>query len=60
MKDAMTKDDSRVSEFGTMVVLPSTFIGGPRYMHQRTQDAMTQVRHFGRSDMHITFSFNSK
>ncbi|GFT05678.1 hypothetical protein TNCV_1045351 [Trichonephila clavipes] len=30
-----------------MVVLPSSFTGGFRYMHERTQDAMTYVRHFG-------------
>ncbi|XP_074097687.1 uncharacterized protein LOC141526552 [Cotesia typhae] len=43
-----------------MVVLPSSFTGGPRYMHERTQDAMTYVRHFGRPDLFITFTCNPK
>lgn len=39
-----------------MVILLSTFTGGPRYMHKRTQDAMTYVRHYGRPDLFITFT----
>ena len=34
---------------GNLVILPSTFIGGPRYMRQKYHDAMTIVRKFGRS-----------
>ncbi|XP_067930639.1 uncharacterized protein [Watersipora subatra] len=43
-----------------MVILPSSFTGGPRYMHERTQDAMTYVRNYGRPDLFITFTCNSK
>ncbi|GFR28798.1 ATP-dependent DNA helicase [Trichonephila clavata] len=43
-----------------MVVLPSSFTGRSRYMHERTQDAMTYVRHFGRPDLFITFTCNPK
>lgn len=60
LKDAMTKTDGQLSELGKMVVLPSSFTGGPRYMHERTQDAMTYVRHFGRPDLFITFTCNPK
>ncbi|GFR22422.1 ATP-dependent DNA helicase [Trichonephila clavata] len=42
-----------------MVVLPS-FTGGSRYMHERTQDAMTYVRHFGRPDLFITLTCSPK
>lgn len=42
----MTKTDEQLSEMGKMVVLPSSFTGGLCYMHERTQDAMTYVRHF--------------
>ena len=45
---------------GQMVVLPSSFTGGPRYMHERTQDAMTYVRHYGRPDLFITFTCNPR
>ena len=34
------------SEGGKLVSLPSSFTGGPRYMHERTQDAMTYVHHY--------------
>lgn len=47
LKDAMTRTDSHLSQLGKMVVLPSSFTGGPHYMHERIQDAMTYVRHFG-------------
>jgi hypothetical protein len=43
-----------------MVILPSTFTGGPRYMHERTQDAMTYVRHYGRPNLFITFTCNPR
>lgn len=56
----MTRTDGQLTELGTMVVLPSSFTGGPRYMHERTQDAMTYVRHFGRPDLFITLTCNPK
>ncbi|XP_053597507.1 uncharacterized protein LOC106694146 [Microplitis demolitor] len=60
LKDALTKTDGQITEIGKMVVLPSSFTGGPRYMHERTQDDMTYVRHFGRPDFFITFTCNPK
>ncbi|GFW04602.1 ATP-dependent DNA helicase [Trichonephila clavipes] len=47
LKDAITAFDGQLSELGKMVVLSSSFTDGSRYMHERTQDAMTYVRHFG-------------
>jgi len=29
-------------------------------MHERSQDAMTYVRHYGRPDLFITFTCNTK
>lgn len=55
LKDAMCKGDGYVSDMGERVVLPSSFTGGHRYMHERSQDAMTYVRHYGRPDLIITF-----
>ena len=60
LKDAMSRADTQIKDFGKMVVLPSSFTGGARYMHERTQDAMTYVRHFGRPDLFITFTCNPK
>ncbi|XP_078521565.1 uncharacterized protein LOC144790723 [Lissotriton helveticus] len=39
-------------------ILPATFTGSPRYMHEKTQDAMTYVRHYGRPDLFLTFTCN--
>jgi len=59
LRDAVNSD-ANISELGQLCILPSTFTGGPRYMHARTQDAMTYVRHYGRPDLFITFTCNPK
>jgi len=59
LKDAINNDGD-VNNIGQLVILPSSFIGGPRYMHERTQDAMTYVRKYGRPDLFITFTCNPK
>lgn len=60
LQDALKKADAQLSNLGKLVVLPSSFTGGPRYMHERTQDAMTYVRYFGCPDLFITFTCNAK
>jgi len=47
-----------MSSIGKRVILPSTFIGGPRFMAQLYQDAMALVRRFGKPDLFITFTCN--
>ncbi|GBP04279.1 hypothetical protein EVAR_6503_1 [Eumeta japonica] len=42
-----------------MVILPSSYIGSPRHIHEYTQDAMTYVRKYGRPDLFLTFTCNS-
>ena len=54
----MCKGDANVSDMGKRVVLPTSFTGGHRYMRERTRDAMTYVRHYGRPDLFITFTCN--
>jgi hypothetical protein len=39
---------------GNVYILPSTYIGSPRYMNQNYQDAMAIVRQIGRPDLFIT------
>jgi len=43
---------------GNVVILPATFVGGPRYMRKKYMDAMTIVRRFGRPVYFITFTCN--
>ncbi|XP_024878027.1 uncharacterized protein LOC112458567 [Temnothorax curvispinosus] len=57
LRDAVN-EDSNVADIGQLVILPSTFTGSPRYLHERTQDALTYVRNYGRPDLFITFTCN--
>ena len=59
LRDAVI-NDGNTSNVGQMVILPSTFTGSPRHMHEYTQDSMTYVRKFGRPDLFITFTCNPK
>jgi len=46
------------SELGTVIVLPSSFHGSPRYMAQRLQDALAIHNKLGSPDLFITFTCN--
>ena len=59
LKDAIA-NDGRADNVGQLVILPATFTGSPRHMHEYTQDAMTYVRNHGRPDLFITFTCNPK
>lgn len=48
------------SSVGNLYILPTTFVGGPRFMNKLYQDSMAMVRHFGRPDLFITFTCNPK
>ncbi|GFV64162.1 helitron_like_N domain-containing protein [Trichonephila clavipes] len=49
--EAVRNDINVTSEnLGKLVVLPTSFTGGPRYMHEYKQDGMTYVRHRGTPD----------
>ena len=41
LRDSLFRDDGDPTHVGQRVILPSTFTGGPRYMHERQMDAMT-------------------
>lgn len=47
-----------VNDIGSMVILPSSYVGSPRHMQEYIQDAMTYVRVYGRPDLIITFTCN--
>ena len=52
--------DGNTNNLGQLVILPSTFTGSPRHMHEYTQDSMTYVRNYGRPDLFVTFTCNPK
>jgi len=60
VKDAIFKGDTNGSAIGKLIILPSTFIGGPRYMVQNYQDSMAIRRWFGQPDLFLTFTFNAQ
>ena len=45
---------------GRIVILPSTFRGSQRNIHQNYQDAMTIVTKYGKPDIFITMTANPK
>ena len=58
--DAVTRGDTNAAAIGKRIVLPRTFVGGPRYMMQNYQDAMAICRTYGNPDLFITFTANPK
>ncbi|KAG5893814.1 hypothetical protein JTB14_027851 [Gonioctena quinquepunctata] len=59
LQDAIRNDaDLDPNNLGQMVILPSSFVNIPRYLHEYTQDAFTYVRNYGRPDLFITMTCN--
>ncbi|CAE1327932.1 unnamed protein product [Acanthosepion pharaonis] len=54
------RSDGDPRNLGKPCILPCSYTGGPQYMHERTQDAMTYVRHCGRPYLFVTFTCNPK
>lgn len=59
LQNALRREDD-VTQLGQKIILPASYIGSPRYMHSRTQDALCYVCKYGRPDLFITFTTNSK
>lgn len=56
----MIEEISTPHDLGQRVILPSSYIGGPRHQQQRYQDAMAIVRHFKHINLFITMTANLK
>ena len=46
--------ETRGSKVGRRIILPASFIGGPRDMRKRYMDAMALVQCFGKPDIFLT------
>uniref|UniRef100_A0A8D8QFU6 Helitron helicase-like domain-containing protein n=1 Tax=Cacopsylla melanoneura TaxID=428564 RepID=A0A8D8QFU6_9HEMI len=57
LRDALNCD-ANAQDVGRMTILPATYVGSPRHMHEYAQDAMSYVRHYGTADLFITFTCN--
>ena len=60
MEDALTANDNNLdlNQLGQRVFLPSSYLGGPRDMHQRYLDGMAIARHFKKIDIFLTMTAN--
>lgn len=59
LRDAISSEGN-ANDIGRLTILPATYVGSPRHMHEYAQDAMTYVRYYGRPDLFITFTCNPK
>uniref|UniRef100_UPI0035901195 uncharacterized protein n=1 Tax=Myxine glutinosa TaxID=7769 RepID=UPI0035901195 len=60
LRDSLFAGDGDPHNVGQSVVLPATYTGGPRWMHEKQSDAMAYVRRFGKPDFFITMTTNPK
>ena len=60
LADVLAQGDVNLGEVGRRIVLPSSYVGGDRFMQQLYQDSMALVRHFGKPSLFITFTANPK
>jgi hypothetical protein len=60
IEDALSSNDDNVDlhQLGQRVILPSSYLGGPRDMHQRYLDGMAIARHFKKIDIFMTMTAN--
>ena len=60
LTDALEAGNMDIERIGKKVVLPSSYVGGDRFMQQLYQDSIAIVRHFGKPSLFITFTANPK
>ncbi|KAI9083958.1 hypothetical protein K1719_034216 [Acacia pycnantha] len=56
LADAVLSGETNGATIGKMIILPSSFTGGARYMLQNYQDAMAICRSEGYPDLFLTFT----
>ncbi|XP_021757489.1 uncharacterized protein LOC110722527 [Chenopodium quinoa] len=58
--DTVEDGEKNASNVGRRVILPPTFIGGPRDLKKRYLNAMALVQRFGKPDLFVTMTCNAK
>ncbi|XP_048502683.2 uncharacterized protein LOC104896527 [Beta vulgaris subsp. vulgaris] len=58
LEDSLNAGEHNTEKVGRRTILPSSFVGSPRDMHQRYQDAMALVQKFGKPDIILTMTCN--
>ncbi|KAJ8910343.1 hypothetical protein NQ315_004542 [Exocentrus adspersus] len=59
-EDDQIDDEEEAAIMGRMVILPSSFVGSPRYQQQLFQDAMAVVGRFGMPNIFLTMTTNTR
>ena len=57
--DDVHMGQTKGSDVGWRIILPASFVGGPRNMKKQYMDAMTLVQRFGKLDIFLTMTCNS-
>ena len=60
LADLLEAGDVDFAQVGRRVVLPSSYVGGDRFMQKLYQDSIAIVRRFGKPSLFITFTANPK
>ena len=60
LSDLLEAGDADFAQVGRRVVLPSSYVGGDRFMQRLYQDSIAIVRRFGKPSLFITFTANPK
>lgn len=50
--------DGNITDIGRLTILPSSFTGSPRHMHEYAQNEKAYVRKYGLPDLFISFTCN--
>lgn len=58
--DSIGQGENNSTKVGKKIILPGTFIGGPRDMRKKYLDAMTLVERYGKPDLFLTMTCNPK
>ncbi|KAI6652437.1 hypothetical protein LOD99_7451 [Oopsacas minuta] len=58
LSGAVSAGDINPGQFGRRLILPYSFIRGPKYMFELYQDCMSIVRQYGKPDYFIAFTCN--
>nr|KAJ0193121.1 hypothetical protein LSAT_V11C800395800 [Lactuca sativa] len=60
LHDALSKGDTETRVVGKHMFLPASFTGGPRFMYNHYQDALSICRVYGNPQYFITYTCNVK
>jgi hypothetical protein len=60
VEEAVERGDIEGSSVGSRVVIPTSFVGGRRYMFNNCQDAMALCKRYGYPDLFLTVTCNPK